>query len=52
MHLLLAYKRDGFDGLRLLLGEKNENGNVRVTKCLKVIDNIAVHFRSTEFQEE
>lgn len=45
MHLLLPYKRDGFDGLWLLLGEKREYGIVRVTKCMKIVDNIAGHFR-------
>nr|XP_034302837.1 uncharacterized protein LOC105322827 isoform X6 [Crassostrea gigas] len=51
MHLLLAFKRGGFDGLQLLLGEKNEDAKVRVTRCMKVIENIAAHFRA-EFQEE
>lgn len=51
MHLLLAFKRGGFDGLQLLLGEKNEDGKVRVTRRMKVVEKIAAHFRA-EFQEE
>ena len=46
-HLALAYKRDGADGLRSLLGEKSGR-KVRVTRSAKVLDAICQHFLNSE----
>ena len=42
-HLKLAFDRNGFDGLSLVLGEK-ANGVVRVTKHGPTIQRIFEHF--------
>ena len=39
-HLMLSVQRDGIDGLKDLLSERSNNGNVRVTKCKRVIQKL------------
>lgn len=43
-HLKLAIERGGVEGLRSILGERCENGSVRVTKNKTVVMNIYGHF--------
>ena len=43
-HLELSFKRDGFEGLRVLLSELNSMGKPRVTKSKTIIENISVYF--------
>ncbi|CAC5408592.1 unnamed protein product [Mytilus coruscus] len=39
-HLNLSVERMGLEGLKALLSEKTDRGNVRVTNCMKVIQKI------------
>ncbi|CAG2238604.1 unnamed protein product [Mytilus edulis] len=39
-HLKLSIERMGLEGLKALLSEKTDRGNVRVTNCMKVIRKI------------
>lgn len=43
-HLRLAIERGGADGLKMVLGENTEQGNVRVTKNKTVVGKIYDHF--------
>lgn len=43
-HLRLAIERGGADGLKMVLGEKIEQGNVRVTKNKTVVGKIMITF--------
>lgn len=45
-HLLLVYRRNGTDGIRMLLKEKN-NGKPSVTSCKKTIEKICEYFELT-----
>lgn len=43
-HLRLAIERGGADGLKMVLGEKTEQGTVRVTKNKTIVGKIYDHF--------
>ncbi len=44
-HLKLAYRRDGFEGLKSLLGEKTQFG-IRVTKNKNVLEKLSTYLES------
>ena len=51
-HLHLAFQRQGIDGLASLLQEKDNSGNVRVTKSKKVIVALAKYLSAQEANKQ